>query len=132
MFRSTPIIRWRKYQERYNLMGAKCEKCGKLHYPQPALCTCGSSKFIAHKFKGEGTLLSFTDIGSGPEAYAEHAPYCLGIIQLSEGPKITSQLSDCKLEDLKIGMQMIATFRKFYSSGEKGAIYYGTKFTPKW
>lgn len=132
MFRSSPVLRWRKYDERYNLVGAKCDKCGKFHYPRVALCSCGSSKFSSHKFKGEGTLISFTEVGSGPEAFAEHAPYCLGIVQLSEGSKITSQLSDCKLEDLKIGMPMIATFRKFYESGEKGVIYYGTKFVPKY
>lgn len=132
MFRSTPIIRWRKYDERYSLVGAKCSKCGKLYYPKVALCSCGSSKFSAFKFKGEGTLLSFTDVGSGPEAFAEHSPYCIGIVQLAEGPRITAQLSDCKLEDLSIGMKVIATFRKFYASGEKGAIHYGTKFVPKW
>jgi len=132
MFRTSPILRWRKYDERYNLVGVKCEKCGKLYYPKVALCSCGSSKFTNHKFKGEGTLLSYTEVSSGPEAFAEHSPYCLGIVQLEEGPKITAQLADCKLEDLKIGLKVQASFRKFYDSGEKGSIHYGTKFTPKY
>ena len=59
------------------------------------------------------------------------APYCVGIIELKEGAKITAQIVDCKYEDLKIGTEVEAVFRKFYKSGEKGIIHYGTKFIPK-
>ncbi|MDO8628003.1 MAG: Zn-ribbon domain-containing OB-fold protein [Candidatus Diapherotrites archaeon] len=131
MYRSSPIIRWRRYNDRYKLEGNQCSKCQKLFYPKNYLCECGSQEFKSFQFLGKGELLTFTEIKSGGEVFATKVPYCLGIIQLSEGPKITSMLADCDLKDLKIGMKMIASFRKFYSSGEKGAIHYGTKFVPE-
>jgi uncharacterized OB-fold protein len=130
MYRSSPIIRWRRYPERYRLEGAKCKDCGKVHYPIKALCPCGSRDFEGVKLSGQGKILSFTEIGAGGEAFSEMAPFCIGIVELKEGPKVTAQLADAELKDLSINQEVQATFRKFYASGEKGAIHYGLKFKP--
>lgn len=130
MYRSSPIIRWRKYNDRYSLEGNACRKCNKVHYPKKHLCECNSKEFENKFLEGTGKLLAFTEISAAAENYSEQTPYCIGIIELKEGPRITGWLSDCKLEDLKIGMEVQATFRRFYSSGKKGAIHYGTKFIP--
>lgn len=58
------------------------------------------------------------------------APYCIGIVELKEGVKITTQIVDIKFEDLKIGMTVYATFRKLYNCGQEGIINYGIKFRP--
>ncbi len=130
MYRSSPIIRWRRYNDRYRFEGNQCIKCQTVFYPKKFLCKCGSKEFNAFEFSGKGVLLSFTEIKSPPEVFIEQATYCIGIVQLIEGPKITSQIADVELKDLKIGMKLISSFRKFYSSGEEGAIHYGTKFIP--
>ena len=80
---------------------------------------------------GQGKLLTFTEISGGGEAFAEATPFALGIVELAEGPRITAQITDAELKDLKIGQEMQACFRKFYASGKKGIIHYGVKFTPK-
>ena len=59
------------------------------------------------------------------------APFCVGIIDLEEGARVTGQIADTKYEDLKVGMEVEAVLRKFYKSGTKGVIHYGTKFVPK-
>jgi uncharacterized OB-fold protein len=112
------------------LEGAKCKDCGKVHYPIKALCFCGSRDFESLKLSGQGKILTFTEIGAGGEAFAEMAPFCIGIVELKEGPKITAQITDAELKDLSINQKVQATFRKFYASGEKGAIHYGLKFKP--
>ncbi len=131
MFRASSIIRWKNYSDRYSLNGHKCKKCGKKYFERKGLCPCGSTEFEKTVFSGKGKIVSFTQIHSGPEAFSEKAPYCIGVIKLEEGATMEAQIVDCKYEDLKIGSEVEAVFRKFYSSGKKGVIHYGTKFVPK-
>jgi uncharacterized OB-fold protein len=56
--------------------------------------------------------------------------YCIGLVQLDEGPCVTVALADVALCDLKVGMRVQSTFRKFYSYGANGIIEYGLKFVP--
>ena len=128
MYRKSPIIRWRKYNDRYQLIGSKCKSCNKYHYPKTALCDCGSKDFDYHKFSGKGKLLTFTEISSAPTMFSEKTPYCIGVVELEEGPRIGAQIVDTSISELKIDQDVEAVFRKFYASGSKGAIHYGTKF----
>lgn len=82
-------------------------------------------------FSGIGKIAAFTQIHGGPEAFENKTPYCVAVIDLAEGARIEAQVVDAKYENLKIGMEVEAQFRKFYASGEKGVIHYGTKFVPK-
>lgn len=131
MFRESSIIRWRNYNDRYKLIGYKCDQCGKTYFEKKGLCTCGSLTFNEIEFNGKGKIVTYTKVHSGAEAFQEQAPFCVAIIDLDEGARITAQLTDCDYEDLKIGMEVEAVLRKFYKSGEKGVIHYGTKFIPK-
>ncbi|MFA5763450.1 MAG: Zn-ribbon domain-containing OB-fold protein [archaeon] len=131
MFRDSSIIRWRNYKDRYMLVGFECASCKKNYFEQKGMCTCGSTEFNEVEIKGNGKIVSFTQIHSGPEAFAEQGKYCVAIIDLEEGARITGQVVDCNYEDLKIGQEVEAVFRKFYKSGDKGVIHYGTKFIPK-
>jgi hypothetical protein len=131
MFRESPIIRWRNYNDRYKLRGYKCVKCGATYFEKKGLCPCGNVEFTEMDFSGKGKIVSFTQIHAGPEVFTSQTPYCIAIIDLIEGARITGQIVDCKYEDLKQGMEVEGVFRKFYKSGGKGIIHYGTKFIPK-
>ncbi|VVB75458.1 Uncharacterised protein [uncultured archaeon] len=131
MFRESPIIRWRNYSDRYKLRGYKCTKCSATYFEYKGMCPCGNLDFTEIDFSGRGKIAAFTQIHGGPEAFENKTPYCVAVIDLVEGARIEAQVMDCKYEDLKIGTEVEAVFRKFYSSGEKGVIHYGTKFVPK-
>lgn len=131
MFRDSSIIRWRNYSDRYMLEGYECTNCGKKYFEKKGMCVCGSLDFNNIDFCGKGRIVSFTKIHAGPEVFAEQTPYCVGIIDLDEGARVTAQIIDSKYEDLSIGQEVEAVFRKFYKSGKKGVIHYGTKFRPK-
>lgn len=130
MHHQSPILRWRNYPELYRLEGNQCSECEKIYFPKKHLCFCGSMTFHPLTLKGSGKLLSFTQIKAPPEIFSAMAPYCIGIIDLDEGPRITGQLTDCTLHDLHIGMRVTSVFRKMYAVGEEGIIHYGIKFTP--
>ena len=80
------------------------------------------------KLSGEGEVLTYTIIYEASEKFEGQAPYPLAIVQLKEGPRITAQIVDCDIDDVKIGMNVKSTFRKIQDDGYVGAIYYGYKF----
>lgn len=82
------------------------------------------------KLSGKGKVVTYTVIHVAPEQFEGQAPYPIGIIQLDEGPRITAQIVDCDIKDVKIGMKVRSTFRKIQEDGYIGAIYYGYKFKP--
>lgn len=130
MFEQSPILRWRKYNEKYLLQGNKCSQCKKFFYPKKYLCSCGSQEFTVINFCGKGTVETFTKITTPSKMFSNQPPYCIGIIKLKEGPKILAQIADIDFENLKIGLPVQASFRKIYSAGESGIINYGLKFIP--
>jgi len=129
LFESSPISYWRKQKEIFCLQGVKCLACSKIYFPKNYLCKCGSDKLTPVILSGIGKLISFTKINLPPAEFSHMAPYIIGLIELTEGPIIISQLTDIDdIKDLKIGMTVKAVFRKYYSIGKEKIINYGLKF----
>ena len=83
-----------------------------------------------HKFSGRGKVYSFTVIRTPPEGFEMFVPYPMAIIELEEGARVVSQLVDCKPEDVKMGMNVEACFRKIREENRSGLVLYGFKFRP--
>ncbi|MDI9633233.1 MAG: Zn-ribbon domain-containing OB-fold protein [Methanolinea sp.] len=122
---------WRKIPQRYNLVGTRCENCGRYYYPPRTLCPqCRrAGRIREHRFSGKGTVVTYTVIRTASEQFEQMTPYVLAIVQLDEGPRLTAQLV-CRPEEARIGMRVRPVFRRISADGESGAIHYGTKFAP--
>jgi hypothetical protein len=81
-------------------------------------------------FSGAGKVFTYTVIRVAPEGFKLYTPYLIGVIQLDEGPKVTSQIVDCPLDKVSIGMPVEVCFRKIREQGKHGIICYGFKFRP--
>ncbi len=123
---------WRRYRERYNLLGTRCEVCGRTYFPSRKICpNCRrDGKPVAVKFSGRGKVFTYSVIRTSSEDFREYVPYIVCIVQLEEGPKVTSQIVDCSPEEVYIGMPVEACFRKLTAQGKEGIISYGFKFRP--
>ncbi len=128
---------WRKTSEYYNLIGKKCTECSSLYFPTREVCLkCGSLDLKNYKFKGKGTIVTFSIIrtavtdpeGEISEIVFRNTPYIISIIRLDEGPMLTAEIVDCNLIDVEIGNKVEVVFRKLLEKGEKGVIQYGYKF----
>ncbi|MEF8847933.1 MAG: Zn-ribbon domain-containing OB-fold protein [Candidatus Thermoplasmatota archaeon] len=123
---------WREIPQRYNLIGNKCGKCGKVFFPPRESCPKCRRKSIGkmekYKLSGKGEVVSYTIIYVGPEEFEEQVPYPVAIIELEEGPRVTGQIVDCNLDEIEIGIKVESTFRRIQEDGDTGAIYYGYKF----
>jgi len=126
----------RSIPQRYALIGAKCKSCGAVNLPRGVNCLkCGRVlEFQPVKLSGRGRIYSFTTIsrgGSPPEFSTQQklvGSYPVAVVELDEGPKIVAQMTDCKSEELRIGLVVESTFRRIYE--DEGMIRYGVKFRP--
>ena len=57
---------WREIPGRYNLVGTKCENCGKIFFPSRAFCPycrrASIGKVVPFKLKRSGEVYSFSVI----------------------------------------------------------------------
>lgn len=98
--------------KRHELQIQCCSSCGALiFYPREACPECLSSDLTWVKVSGKGTVYSYT-IAQAPThpAFAEDVPYVVAIVELAEGPHLTTNIVGCKPEAVKIGMPVVATF----------------------
>ncbi|MBI4289013.1 MAG: Zn-ribbon domain-containing OB-fold protein [Chloroflexi bacterium] len=101
------------------LMGSKCKKCGAIHLPPRPLCPeCGGSDVEWTALKGKGKLVAFTTIHVGPTlmtqaGYDRKNPYCSGIVQLDEGPKVSARILNVEAQNpvgIKVGTPVTIDF----------------------
>lgn len=101
------------------LIGSHCLVCGNISIPQRQICpNCHSDQGERIHTNGVGTLATFTVIYVPPTSMADAGynaknPYCVGIVALGEGPRISAQIVGLDLSDpsnIKIGMPLKQTF----------------------
>ncbi len=101
------------------LIGSQCLVCGKITVPQRQVCSnCHSGQVERIHMKGEGKLAAFTVIYVPPSSMADAGynpknPYCVGIVTLEEGPRISAQIVSLDLSDpaaIKIGLPLKQTY----------------------
>ncbi|MEW6329183.1 MAG: Zn-ribbon domain-containing OB-fold protein [Candidatus Micrarchaeota archaeon] len=121
---------WRKIPERYGLIGSHCENCNTHYFPIRKICPKCRRRGRMHevKYHGRGRIYSYTVVNSPPSGFELEAPYVLALVELENGPRVTAQIVDCALEDVKIGTPVEVVFRKIHEDGDEGLIHYGFKF----
>jgi uncharacterized OB-fold protein len=101
------------------LMGSRCSQCGALWLPPRPIClSCNRDEMEWVELSGKGKLAAFTVIGVGPmpmidSGYNRDNPYCSGIVEVEEGPRISAQILGVDVahpENIKIGIPLTADF----------------------
>lgn len=89
-----------------------CNRCGAtLFYPRVNCPGCGATDLVDTDASGRGTVYTFT-IARRPthRAFAEAGPYVIAIVELTEGPRVTTNIVDCDPEEVHVGMPVEVTF----------------------
>jgi len=106
------IEQFYKHIAQGKLLGGKCKKCGKIHFPPRPLCdNCFSKEFEWIELPKKGKLLTYTIIHVAPAQFQEMAPYAVGIVQLEKDIKIPGMIKDIVLEQIKVGMKLTLDFK---------------------
>ncbi len=108
-----------KFLAEHKLMGTRCRADGELYFPPRPICSKNLSADMEwFEFSGQGKLAAFTIVYIGTAAmiaagYDRKNPYCVGIVDLAEGPKMSAQILGVDVhhpESIKIGMPLKLTF----------------------
>ncbi len=91
---------------RHELVLQRCKECGNYRYPPGENCPeCLSDDLEWARVSGRGTVFTWTVFHRVYHpGFVNEVPYAVVAIELEEGPRMTSNLVDCKLEDIKIVM----------------------------
>lgn len=123
---------WREIPYRIRLEAKKCKLCNYVNYPPRSKCLkCGSTEFEKYILPKRGKLLSFSIIRNPPIGFDKKTPYVVGLVELEDGTRLITQITDIDINELKIGMEVEQVFRKITEDGDSGIIQYGVKFRPK-
>jgi uncharacterized OB-fold protein len=96
----------------HRLVIQHCTRCGTLqHYPRPWCTTCMSEELDWVESPGRGTVYSFTVVRrTGHLAFVGQVPYVYALVDLDEGPRFTTNVVGCPVDDVDIGMRVRACF----------------------
>ena len=96
----------------HKLLIQKCRKCGALrHYPRVMCPKCSSWEVEWVEVSGKGKVYSWA-ITHQPfhPGFANDIPYASVIVELDEGVRLMTNITNVKLEELYIGMPVEVVF----------------------
>ena len=98
MHRTSVPMLWRRFKNKYKLIGTHCEKCNTDFYPPRELCPkCRrTGKIVEKRFSNYGAIVTYTQIYAPPAGFEKSVPYALAIVRLDKnGPDVLGQVVDC-------------------------------------
>ena len=90
----------------------RCSACDRAVFiPQPACPGCFGDTLAWAVSAGRGSVYSFTVVHR-PQRPVFEVPYAVAIVELEEGFSMLTNLVDCAMEAIEIGMSVEVSFRK--------------------
>jgi uncharacterized protein len=88
------------------LFVGRCGRCGEIYYYPRALCPfCLSADTRLEQALGEGRIYSFSVMRVAP------IPYVIALVSLAEGPTMMTNIVECDLDQLAIGLPVRLVFK---------------------
>ena len=86
-----------------------CAACDRYQFYPRAICTrCGGDPEWRES-DGRGTVYTYTIIRqNGAEPFHSELPYVVAMVELAEGVKVMSSVTDCDPDDVVVGMPVQA------------------------
>jgi uncharacterized OB-fold protein len=90
-----------------HLIGGLCDACARSHFPRLETCPyCSASGCRAHALPREGSLYLYTAVLNRPPGYRGEVPYGFGVVELGDGLRLVTRLTEPALARLRPGMPM--------------------------
>jgi len=91
-----------------NLCIQRCAVCGMFrHPPRPICARCGATEREWRPVSGAGEVWSFTVVHPPTlAAFADRTPYAAVVVRLDEEVFLVSNLIDCPIRELAVGMRV--------------------------
>ena len=90
----------------------RCTNCRAFRYPASSHCPhCLSEQAEWTPVSGRGTVYSWIVMHQIYDpAFKAEAPYNVAIVELAEGPRLTTNIVDCSNDVIQIGMPLVVAY----------------------
>lgn len=113
-----------------HLIGGRCTACARTHFPRLETCPyCSAAGCHPHALPRAGTLYLYTTVLNRPPGYRGEVPYGFGVVQLSDGLRVVTRLTESDLARLRPGMPMRLVIAPLHKDDE-GRDVLSYAFTP--
>jgi hypothetical protein len=92
----------------------RCGACGWVRFPPSLLCPrCLAEEAAWDLMRGRGVVFSWVIVHhSQHPAFNPDTPYNVAIVALEEGPRLHTNLVECGLDEIRIGMAVEVVFER--------------------
>lgn len=89
------------------LLGSRCRSCRRHCFPRAGTCPyCAGSETEPVELSGTGALWAWTAVTTAPPGYRGDVPYGLGVVELPEGVRVVTRLTEADPGALHEGQAM--------------------------
>ncbi|MFF3917801.1 bifunctional MaoC family dehydratase N-terminal/OB-fold nucleic acid binding domain-containing protein [Streptomyces sp. NPDC001852] len=97
----------------HRLLIQRCTDCGTLRHPWlPGCNACGCPDWDTVESSGEGTVYSYV-VMHHPSFPAFDPPYAVGLVELTEGVRMVSNVTGVPYDKVRIGLPVQVEFRTY-------------------
>jgi uncharacterized OB-fold protein len=87
------------------LLAGRCAACDRCHFPAADTCPyCSATDCGVSAIGATGTLYLHTTVNARPPGYRGEVPYGFGLVDLPEGLRVVSRLTESRLDVLRPGL----------------------------
>ncbi|MBF0117670.1 MAG: SDR family NAD(P)-dependent oxidoreductase [Desulfobacterales bacterium] len=123
---------WRKRKMILGLVGGRCRKCGTAQFPKMDICVnpnCGAIR-TQDDYEFSDIPAKIKTFTSDLLAVSIDPPHQYGMIQFEGGGRFMADFTDCRQDDLKVGLPVKLAFRKRFEDKQRGFTGYFWKAAP--
>lgn len=108
---SDTALYWEGCKE-HRLIMRRCKKCGTTVWPASYVCPkCLSSEMEPEEVEPEGVLYSFVVMHKPFHmSLVDKVPYVVAAVDLNNRARISANILDCKVEDIRCGAKVSISF----------------------
>jgi uncharacterized OB-fold protein len=89
------------------LLGSRCRRCRRYAFPRGEVCPyCSAEECDPAELGPDGSLWLFTSVLRPPPGYRGGVPFGFGIVELDEGLRVVTRLTEPDVSRLERGQAM--------------------------
>jgi uncharacterized OB-fold protein len=102
-----------------HLLGSRCRECGRSHFPRQDRCPyCSATGAEPVELSPTGTLWAFTAVNAPPPGYLGEVPYGFGVVELDDGLRVITRLTEPDPAKLSLGQPMRLVLELLHTDDE--------------
>jgi uncharacterized OB-fold protein len=101
------------------LLGSRCTTCGAHHFPRHDTCPyCAAEDPEPTELSATGALWAWTAVTAPPPGYVGEIPYGMGVVELPEGIRVITRLTEGDPSALTSGQSMELRVVPLHTDGD--------------